>query len=115
MSKYYKLLAGEKGEISLYPSLGAIAEFEDLRGKNFLESMAGAKPLTNDLFTLIHQCYLASCKRQNEIPKLRIDDLIENVTYIEAQLKIDEMTTDLLKAYGIDLKVKEEDKQKKTK
>jgi hypothetical protein len=112
MSKYYHIKNKFDFEVALYPSLGAIAEFEDLRGKNFLESMAIDRPNTKDIFTLLYQCHVVASQRMKENIKVSLNDMIETMTYLDGREMIDLMSEDLLKCYGIDLK--KEEPQKKT-
>lgn len=115
MSKYHYIKGFFDSEIPLYPTLGAIAEFEDIRGKNFLESMAMERPLTKDVFTMIYQCHLTASQRLKESPKVSMELLMDKLSYLDAREVLDSMSEDLLKCYGVDVKIdiKEQDQEEK--
>lgn len=117
MSKYHYIKEKFDKEIPLYPTLGAISEFEDIRSVNFLEALAKERPLTKDLFTIIFQCYKSACQRLKEPVLIDIDLMMDKMTYLDAREVLDTMSEDLLKCYGVDVKLSSDElatEEKKT-
>lgn len=108
MAQYRKITNPDLGEITFYPNLGAMGEFEDFYGKPWYLLLGNA---TRKMwFTLLHKCYEVACKRQKQEVKLSVDDFTLYFTKENYEEIIPIVEKDLMDELGIDL----EEIQKKT-
>lgn len=88
------------GELDLYVSLGAIARWEEIRGKKFLTAFNDSTFGLFDLSELIFQMHSVSMKRQGKNIKLDSSEILDSFTYAQMVIALSEATPEILKLYG---------------
>lgn len=93
------------GELDLFVSLGAIAQWEEVRGKNFLSTFNAPPFGIKDLAEFVFQLHRVASKRQGKNIKLDTEGIMDAFSYKELAGVINEATPEILNQYGISTEV----------
>jgi hypothetical protein len=99
------------GDLELYVSLGAIAQWEEIRGKKFLTAFNETTFALNDLAELVFQMHRIASKRTGANIKMDASEILDSFTYADMVICLSDATPEILKLYGT--ATKEDTKKKK--